>query len=293
MWMPKVLSRQIVFSGRHTLGICQRGDPGGSGLFYFHGFPGSRLEVQAADTAARRRGIRIIGIDRPGYGLSAAQPGRQLLDWPNDVIRVADHLELETFAVLGVSGGGPYAAACAYQIPQRLTAVGIAGGLGPLQTHAAAASMCRFNRFGLKLAGLCPGLLRPLLTSIRWLLQRRPQTALQFVARRAGGPDQKFFENPELLATMKQSFRESMRFGIEGAADDLRIYSRPWKFSLQSIEMRVHLWHGERDRLVPAAMGRQMSASIAGCRARFFPDEGHFSLIVHRMDQILADLAGA
>lgn len=291
--MPKVLSRQIVFSGRHALGICQRGDPGGNGLFYFHGFPGSRLEVQAADTAARRRGIRIIGIDRPGYGLSAAQPGRQLLDWPNDVIRTADHLGLDTFAVLGVSGGGPYAAACAYQIPHRLTAVGIAGGLGPLHTHEAAASMCRFNRFGLKLAGLCPALLRPLLTSIRWLLRRRPQSALQFVARRAGVTDRNFFEQPELLAIMKQSFRESMRFGIEGAADDLRIYSRPWKFSLQAIEMRVHLWHGERDRLVPATMGRQMAASIADCRARFFPDEGHFSLIVHRMDQILADLSGA
>lgn len=233
----------------------------------------------------------MIGVDRPGYGLSGAQPGRRLLDWPADVVRLADFLDIETFRVLGVSGGGPFAAACAWRTPQRLKSVGIVAGLGPLHLRSALDAMCRFNRFGLALAADCPSLLRPILAAIRWLLRRRPDRALQFVVHRAGAPDAEFLHKPEMVAVMRDSFRESMRFGIQGAADDLHIYSRPWGFPLDAVSVRVFLWHGEKDRLVPAAMGRHLAASIPDCRARFFADEGHFSLVVRRMDAILASLA--
>jgi len=286
-------SRQIVFPGRSLLGVFECGDPRGKPVFYFHGFPGSRLEVKPADTAARRRGIRMIGIDRPGYGLSSPRPGRRLMDWPDDVLRLADFFGLQRFTILGVSGGGPYAAACAYKIPGRLHAVGIAAGLGPVHRRADLQSMSRFNRIGLQIAGCCPRMLRPPLALICWLLRRRPEKALQFVARQAGSPDGEFLQNPELFSAMKNSFRESMRSGIQGAEDDLRIYSRPWEFSPAAIRSRVYLWHGERDRLVPAAMARQMAASISDCRARFIRNEGHFSLFVHWMDAILSELTAA
>ena len=77
--------------------------------------------------------IRAIVPDRPGYGLSDFQRHRRLLDWPADVEQLADHLGLERFAVLGVSGGGPHAAACAYAIPHRLTRVGLVSSAAPLE----------------------------------------------------------------------------------------------------------------------------------------------------------------
>jgi pimeloyl-ACP methyl ester carboxylesterase len=113
-----------------TLGYAEYGMRDGKALFYFHGHPGSRLEARLLAEQAKHSGIRLIGIDRPGMGLSCFQAGRHLLDWPLDVVELANSLHLDRFAVVGFSGGGPYALACAYRIPQRLTACGIIAGVG-------------------------------------------------------------------------------------------------------------------------------------------------------------------
>jgi len=107
-----------------TLGYAEYGAPDGRPVFVFHGFPGSRLTWSAFDPqdCAGELGLRVIAPERPGYGLSEFQRGRELLDWPEDVLALADPLGLERFAVLGLSGGGPYAAACAFKIPARLVA---------------------------------------------------------------------------------------------------------------------------------------------------------------------------
>ena len=95
-------------------------------LLYFHGNPGSRLDFapDRYDEALRAAGVRFIGTDRPGFGLSDPKPGRGHADWPADVSALADSLGLDRFAVLGYSRGGRYALACAALIPERLTAVG-------------------------------------------------------------------------------------------------------------------------------------------------------------------------
>jgi pimeloyl-ACP methyl ester carboxylesterase len=106
-------ARTIRLRGGRRLGYAERGDPGGRPLLYFHGWPGSRVEGCLGDEPARAKGIRLMALDRPGMGLSDHQPRRALVDWPDDVIEVAAALRLDRFAVLGISGGGPYAAVCA------------------------------------------------------------------------------------------------------------------------------------------------------------------------------------
>ena len=103
------------------LGYTELGDPEGFPLFLFHGTPGSRLAHAQGDPVSQIPGLRIIMTDRPGYGLSDPQPKRTLLDWPDDVAALADHLELHRFAVAGGSGGGPHAAACAYRLAERVS----------------------------------------------------------------------------------------------------------------------------------------------------------------------------
>lgn len=112
---PSSCDKTINLHDGRSLGYADFGDPDGTPMFHFHGFPGSRLKAKLLSDAAGRHGVHLIGVVRPGMGLSDFQPGRKLLDWPNDVIELALDLELETFAVEGVSGGGPYAAACAYK----------------------------------------------------------------------------------------------------------------------------------------------------------------------------------
>jgi pimeloyl-ACP methyl ester carboxylesterase len=113
-----------------ALGYVEYGDPTGPGLLYFHGHPGSRLEAKFLAPAATQADVRLIGIDRPGMGLSTYQPRRRLLDWVEDVEQLADHRAIDRFSVVGFSGGGPYAAACAYRIPHRLNACGLVASVG-------------------------------------------------------------------------------------------------------------------------------------------------------------------
>jgi pimeloyl-ACP methyl ester carboxylesterase len=130
--MSKTEQQLRLATGR-LLAYDEHGAVDGTPIFYFHGSPSTRLEwhLFGSEAVARKLKVRVIVPDRPGLGRSDFQPGRRIGDWPADVIALADHLGLARFAVLGYSGGGPYAAACALRIPERLTHVGIVSGTGP------------------------------------------------------------------------------------------------------------------------------------------------------------------
>lgn len=269
------------------MGFLACGDTSGRPVFYCHGFPGSRLEVLLADRIAAQKGIRLIGVDRPGYGLSDDRPGRSLRDWADDVAELADRLGIERFSILGVSGGGPYAVACACRLRDRLLAVGIACGLAPITARGILRGMTGFNRFGLRLAAAAPRLVKPLFFPVAALLKHRPQRVLSSIAHRAGQPDRWVLSRPEVREIMCLSYREAMRVGLSGAVRDVVLYSRSWGLNLTEITVPVNLWHGEKDHIVPPAMGRWLAVNIPGCQARFYPEEGHFSLITNRMDAII------
>ena len=129
------LNQKIKLKDGRNLGFAEIGDSDGIPLIHFHGFPASRLEARLLSEMIIGMKIRFISVDRPGMGLSDFKKKRQLLDWPSDVVELADQLSIDKFAVEGVSGGAPYSIACAYKIPERLTACGIICGLGPLTTE--------------------------------------------------------------------------------------------------------------------------------------------------------------
>ena len=122
--------RTIKLKDGRTLGYIDIGNKEATPIFHFHGYPGSRLEALLLADRDIINSIRIISVERPGMGLSDFKKGRTLLDWPDDVVELADALKIDKFAVEGISGGGPYAAACAYKIPERLISCGIISGLG-------------------------------------------------------------------------------------------------------------------------------------------------------------------
>jgi pimeloyl-ACP methyl ester carboxylesterase len=132
------INQRIQLKDGRSLGYVDYGNPDGKPIFCFHGFFGSRLDWTYFDDACRFEDLnaRIIVADRPGMGLSDFKPKRKLLDWPNDVVELADSLKLDRFGVMGISGGGPYAVACAYKIPERLTATAIVSGMGPSEAPA-------------------------------------------------------------------------------------------------------------------------------------------------------------
>lgn len=272
------------------LGYEVYGDPEGYPVFYFHGFPGSRLEARLAAQVAARLAIRLIAVDRPGFGLSDFKPRRTIFEWPDDVIKIADTLGISRFATLGVSGGGPYAAACALRIPHRLTAVGIVCGLGPLDSPEITDRMMRENRLIFFLARRLPWVARISLWRTAYLVQRNPERMLGHMMGALPDPDKTVLTRPEVKATIKDNVLEAFRRGSRGAACELLLLTRSWGFFLKDIATHVHLWHGEQDESVPPTIGRYQAHAIPSCRAVFYPGEGHFSLVINHMEEILSSL---
>ena len=275
----------VCLAGGRRLGYAQYGDPHGRPLLYFHGI--SRLEARAFHDAANSLGIRIIAIDRPGMGLSDYARGRRLLDWPGDVLAVAEALGLDRFAVVGVSAGGPYAACCAYAIPERLSGVGIVGGLAPpdADLRAQLNKHQRKQRSGMTMLGKLPVLTR-LVAAVTARQVRRPGGQSEGMA----AVDQALIaERPAMGAAMAASFAEAFRGGTRGFAQDLRVFgTRSWGFAPESIATPVHLWHGELDENVFVANGRHLAATIPDCRAVFLPDEGHLLFADHAHEILTA-----
>lgn len=283
--------RQLRLRDGRALGYAEYGDPNGKPVFYFHGFPGSRLEAQLTEPLATRIKARITAVDRPGYGLSDFKPNRTIVDWPDDITQLADALGLERFAVLGISGGGPYASVCARGISHRLTSVGIVCGLGPLDVPGAIREMKWFARLSVSVARRMPWLARVLFEGlVGWIMRRHPGYIVSLLAMSGSDPDKVVLTRPDVTQLLVDSAREAVRNGARGAMWDLVLYSRFWGFELQDIRTEVHLWHGEGDGIVPPSIGRYQAESIPNCQATFFPGEGHFSVPLNYMEEILRTL---
>jgi pimeloyl-ACP methyl ester carboxylesterase len=274
-------SRTLSLRDGRRLGCAEYADPGGTPGFYFHGHPGSRLEPRFAAEAASGAGLRIIALDRPGYGLSDFQPGRRILDWPGDVAEVADALGLERFGVLGSSGGGPYALACAHALPKRVTRAGLISGVGPYDAPGATDGMRWQNRVGFQLGARFPPLARLVMWSMERQLRRRPDRTLDALAEAMSPRDAEIARRPEVRELLAADVAEAFRRGSRGAALDVVLLGRPWGFRLEEIETVVHLWQGEDDVLVPPAMGRHMAAALPDCRPTWLPGEGHLLFVDH------------
>lgn len=272
-----------------TLGYAEYGAEDGKPVFVFHGFPGSRLTWPAFDPndCAGELGLRIIAPERPGYGLSDFQPGRELLDWPDDVVALADLLGIDRFAVLGLSGGGPFASVCAYKIPDRLEATALVVGMGPADAPGIKDGDCWTfpGKGSLKR--------RLLLWLTAMVVRKKPDKFIEQMVSAVSAPDRRVLEaHPEVASMFTDDWREAFRSGVRGAHYESTLYKRPWGFRLQDVSADVHLWHGTQDNNVPVSVGRSVAETIPQCHATFIEDEGHFSLPYKHLRDILSVLAG-
>jgi pimeloyl-ACP methyl ester carboxylesterase len=280
----------LLESGRR-IGYAEFGDRGGCPVFYFHGLPGSRLEAALLDGPARQRGLRIIAPDRPGFGLSDFQPGRTIADWPRDIAALADALGLDRFAVVANSGGGPYGAACARYLPNRVRGLALVCGLGPLEAPGALAAMAPWPRLVFETARRSPRLLKRLVRSAVFCIRRFPGPLLSVMALKASAADRSVLARGDVRRLLGESFREAVRQGERGGILELQLLTRPWGFRLEEIAMEVAIWYGGRDRTVPPSVGAAQAAAIPRRRVHFLPGEGHFSLPCNHIGEILAAIA--
>ena len=282
----KRIHQQIKLQDGRMLGYSEYGAPEGMPVFYFHGFPGSRLDYLFCDAGdvAVETNARIIAADRPGLGLSDFKRGRKILDWPDDVIELADALRIDRFAALGYSGGGPYAAACAFRIPGRLTMTGIVCGMGPSDAPGMK------DGISWTIPGK-PSMIRRFILMLTSMgVRKNPDQFLSRSKETLSELDRQLLDQPELAKVFVDGLQEALRSGIGGANQDAALYAHPWGFRLQDITAEVHLWHGGQDDNVPVSVGHYVADAIPDCNARFYKKEGHLTLPHNRIREVLSTL---
>lgn len=260
MFSPSENNTLKLHDGR-ILGYAEYGDPKGKPLFFFHGWPGSRFSGKETGKAAQKIGVRIISPDRPGIGLSDYKNDRKLLDWPDDVTELANFLRIKKFSAVGVSGGGPYVAVCAYKIPERIIKAAIVVGLAPVQVKGNLDGMAFQGRIAWPYYHRFP-ILRTM-ASLGAAIQFR---YLPFIGSAVAFPTKKdralFKEAIKNHTGEENGVKEAFRQGIKGPALELKIYSSDWGFKLKDIRAKVYLWYGAKDRCVSLNMGRYYKSQI-------------------------------
>jgi pimeloyl-ACP methyl ester carboxylesterase len=188
--------------------------------------------------------------------------------------------------VVGISGGGPHAAACARFLPDRVTAAAIVSGVAPLAEPGSEAGMLSSDMRFTRLARRSPALTRPLFAAMATANRRWPERTLDMVARELGPVDAAVLQRPEVHAHFLADLRASARTTGAALTDEFALFTRDWGFRLEDITVPVHLWHGDADRDVPFEHALRQAGAIPGAVLHECPGEGHL-LAVDHMEEIL------
>lgn len=287
--MPERDTTLTLRDGR-TLAYTEHGDLSGKPVIFVHGNPSSRLMRHPDESIVERLGARIITPDRPGYGRSDFQPGRTLLDYPDDIAQLADALGIDRFAIFGVSAGGPYVAACAYKLPDRITKAAIVSGAAPMNRRGAFEGMHPAWKAAFRASRDFPNwMLRAPLWMQSQSANRTPEQAVTNFASMLSAVDREKLEQPAIRERVVLSRTESTRQGHRGWVHEAKIIMSSWGFKLEKISVPVHLWYWEGDEAIPSQMGRYLETRIPNTSGHFFPGGGHLSIYDYWGD-IIAEL---
>jgi pimeloyl-ACP methyl ester carboxylesterase len=277
------------------LDIRVSGPEDGTPLVMHHGTPGSLVPFSAIEDAVHRKGLRLATYSRAGYGGSTRKQGRTVVDIAPVLATLLDHLGAERCVTLGWSGGGPHALASAALLPDRVAGVTLVASVGPYGEDdldfLAGMGEDNIEEFGAALAGL--DTLTP---------------ALEAAAAAMRGVD--LAENDESSSTpmpdadraamqgaagadLAAQFDEGLRKGAAGWIDDDLAFISPWGFDPAEISVPTFLWQGDADLMVPLAHGRWLADRIPGAVAHLLPGEGHMSVFINRVDEVLDELIAA
>ena len=272
-----------------VVGWANYGDLDGSPVIAAHGSPDSRVIWKLLDATAKTHGVHIIAIDRPGFGISDAQPNRTVLDWPADVIAVADHLGIDHFPIIAISGGAAYAAATAWRHPDRVTGLGLFSVIGPLDHPGATDGANRPVRATYAMARRTPWLLRIILTAMAKGATRNPEKTAAQVERTRPEEDRVVIARPEVRAVLMENLPNQFR-DPKSVVHEFRLAVKPWGFPLDEIAVPTHLWQGGRDDVHTPTMAQYLAANIPGSVLTLEPTYSTFTFLDH-LDPIVATVA--
>lgn len=271
------LEGTVAVRDNRRLSFAEYGSPRGHAIIWMHGTPGARrqipLEVRAL---AEKRGLRIVGIDRPGIGSSTPHLYPNVLDWTRDLEILLDTLAIDRVRLIGLSGGGPYVLAAGAALPDRVHGVGVMGGVAPTVGPDAA------DGGAIQLAVL----LAPLLTLGRVPIGIALTQFIRLVRPIAGSfldlyavlqppGDRALLSRPEFKAMFVDDLLNGSRFQTTAPLSDLVLFTRDWGFRLEDVAVPVRWWHGDGDHIVPFRHGQHCVARLRDAELAVIDGESH------------------
>jgi pimeloyl-ACP methyl ester carboxylesterase len=271
------VDRTVETRDGRVLMVSDYGEPTGPAMLSFHGSGMGRTMYPPYRDDALERGVRVLAYDRPGLGGSTRRAGYRVADCTEDVRAIADALQVDRLAVWGVSGGGPFALACAATLPNLVWAA------------ASVESDAPDDSAGER-------------TDDPWkhldaMRAEYAESAAADVARSASvDATIEFYmhmseDSPKLCAADVAALRgsvgawfaadalDTLAVGGDGWFDEEFARERDWAFNLADITMPVLIMHGQKDVWVDPAAASRLATAIPGSTLRITEDDGHLSLL--------------
>ncbi len=262
------------------------GDPTGWPVILLHGMPGSRFGPKPRGSVLYRSGVRLISYDRPGYGGSDRQEHRAVADAAADVEAVAKDLDIDRFSVIGRSGGGPHALACAALLSEQVFRTAVLVSVAP-------ANASGLNWFSGMTADNVESNSMSDLDRLAERIRRRaertfhdPETLLSLIRTQMPLADRRFTNDVTIRRLLTDTYEEATRNGPYGWIDDALALRRDWGFKLEDITGPVLLWHGAEDNFSPASHSLWLASRIPGAKVRVQAGSAHFGAM-ERLPEVL------
>jgi len=275
-------ARQAQLQDGRRLGFAQFGDAEGAPVIVFHDLWGNRNIRHPDDSILARLGIRLIGVDRPGYGMSTRKRDRSIMDVVDDVMLLSKALQLDRFAVLGYSAGGPCALAVAYRLPQRVRRCDVGAPLPPMDHELGFRGLHPLYGRLFQLARGNESFFRLLMRGFFFFDgQRSADQYIRELGALLSPADQAVLSNINLFNARRDSWEELRSSGSENLVDEMVTLTRTWGFRLQSVQIPVDIWWGEADVFCAPGVGERMAEMIPNAQFRLESQAGHFLLYSH------------
>jgi len=269
-----MIDNQLTLKDGRRLGYAEYGHRSGHPILFFHGSPGSRYESALVDEAKLEKDTYFIAVERPGYGLSDPKPNRTILEWIKDVEELLDHLGLSKVDVIGVSGGGPYAIACAATLADRVNRVAVVCGMGLLDVPGGLDGISDEEKTLVQAALYAPEKMAAQIAQIH----ANPAALADAAASQLPEFDQSII-TPELVQKWLMSAKESTR-SSEGMISDYKLFSQPWDIALNDISVPVHFWHGDHDTTISLQHPQYLVEQIPGATLQIIEGAGHLGTAI-------------
>jgi pimeloyl-ACP methyl ester carboxylesterase len=246
-----------------------------------HGTPGSRVGPFPKARVLYELGVRLISFDRPGYGRSERLDSRRVADVVPDVEAIADELGLDQFAVIGRSGGGPHALACAALLSERVTRAGVLVSLAPWDAKGLDwfEGMADSNVLAYTTAANDPEMLTARLVATAATIRADPSSHVTALGPEMPESDRRVLADIGIRKKLAENYAEALRGSPDGWIDDVLAFCAPWGFDLTAISVPVRLWHGEEDVFSPVAHTQWLAEQIPGALMEISPGAAHFDAL--------------